>query len=145
MKRKPLAIVYVLLGLILSILFFSSVSFPVGIEPYFKKSYYGQFGGIAICVELIVAGIYLYLNHSKTNFAMALFAFTALFDPIFNFLGIFSSSVPLYGTIIFIAFAIISFWIAFTNAFDTGKISNFNLIASLVLGLIVEYFFNPFG
>ena len=144
MFRTILSIAYIIAGLTLGIVFYMELGFTDDIRSYFRTGIYRQFGGIAIAVELLIAGIYLFRNHKKTNFTMGLFAFTAVLDPIFNYLGIFSSNVPVYGTIIFFCFALVSFWIAFSNAFDSGKISVVNVVVSFILGVIVELFFNYF-
>jgi len=142
MQRKILSIAYVLVGLILSLVFYSEIGFPEDVRDYFRIGFYRQFGHIAIAIELIIAGINLFVIHEKTNFAMGLFAFTATLDPIFNYFGILSSNVPVYGSIIFLCFAAISFWIAFTDAFRTGKISTILVVGTFLLGVIIELFFN---
>ena len=142
MVRRLLSIAYILVGLTLGAIMYLNIDFTNGLVSYFKIGFYRQFGGIAIAVELIIAGIHLLVSHKKTNFVMALFGFTAVLDPIFSFLGILSSNVPVYGTIIFLCFAVISFRIAFSNEFDTEKISRVSVVISLILGVIIELFFN---
>ena len=141
MFRNSLSIAYILVGLTLCIIFYPKINYR-DFEAYFQIGFYRQFGQIVIAVELIIAGIHLILKHKKTNFTMALFGFTAVLDPIFNYFGLLSSNVPLYGTILFLIFAVISFWIAFSDAFDSGKISIFNVVLSLILGVVIELFFN---
>ena len=141
-SRNLLAIAFILISLVLGTLFFLEINFPQGIKPYFKKAYYGQFGPLAISVELLIGGLYLWYKHKKTNFTLALFGFTALLDPIFNVTGLFTSQVPLYATIIFIVCGIIALWIAFTNAFQSGKISIAAAFMSFLGGTAVELFFN---
>ena len=144
MLRKSLSILYILVGLTLVIVLYEQIIFSVEVRDYFRIGFYRQFGHIVIAVELMIAGINLFLNHEKTNFTMALFGFTAVLDPVFNFLGIFTSSVPVYATIIYLIFAVISFWIAFTDAFKSGKISIVNVVITFVFGVIIELFFNFF-
>jgi hypothetical protein len=55
------------------------IDYPENFVGYFKKSYYAHFGPLPICVELFVTAIYLFIGHKKSNFALALFAFTAFF------------------------------------------------------------------
>ena len=140
--RQLLALIFIAVGLVLGVIFFETIN--VGISPaqYFEKSFYNQFGPIAICVELLIAGIHLFLKHSKTNFTLALFGFTAVLDPVLNLTGIFSTNVPLYGTLIFIILAIPAFWISFTNTFNLGRISYLAAFGSFVSGVIIELFFN---
>jgi hypothetical protein len=142
MLRRLLSIAYILAGLTLVIVLYEEIIFSTEVREYFRIGFYRQFGHIVIAVELIIAGANLLVNHEKTNFVMALFGFTAVLDPVFNFLGIFTSSVPLYATIIYLFFAVISFWIAFTDAFKSGKISMVNVVVTFVFGLFIEWFFN---
>ena len=107
--RRTLSFTYIIVALALCILFYTKINLPGDINSYFRIELYKQFGGIAITIELLVAGIYLLLNHKKTNFTMGLFGFTAVLDPIFNYLDITSNNVPVYGTIIFLCFAIVFF------------------------------------
>lgn len=142
MPQKLLSTIYILTGLIFSIVFYESMVFSEDPSAYFKPEFYWQFGKLVLGIELIIAGIHLFQGHKKTNFTMALFGFTAVLDPVFNYFGILSSNVPLYGSIVFIGFAIVSFYIAFTNAYNSGKISIKNVVFSFLLGLIIELFFN---
>ena len=144
MLRKILSLAFIGVGITLCIVFYAAVDLPEDVRSYLRVGFYGQFGRMAIAIELLVAGFHLFRNHPKTNFTMGLFGFTAVLDPIFTYLGIFTSNMPLYGTIIFLCFAVISFWIAFTNAFGSGKISVLNVILTFSLGVIIELFFNYF-
>jgi len=126
----------------LGIIFFYKISFPNGLEGYFKGEYYNQLGPLAISIELLIAGIYLFIKHSKANFTLALYGFTALLDPIFNLTGLFTSLVPLYATILFIFCAVIALWLAFSNTFKMGRVSLFGALSSFILGNAVELFFN---
>lgn len=141
-KRKTLATAFILIALVLGILFFSKIMFPIGLEGYFTTEYYTQFGPLAICVELLIAGFYLLYGHSKANFALAVFAFTALLDPLFNLTGIFTSQVPIFATLIFVGCALLALYIASSNTMGTGRISVLVVLVSFVLGAIVELFFN---
>ena len=85
-KRKIISILLLIIGTALSVAFIVKIEFPQGFEAYFKRSYYNQFGPLAISVELLIASYYLFIGHKKTNFTLALFGFTALLDPLFNFL-----------------------------------------------------------
>ncbi len=140
--RSIISWVFILIALVLGVIFFLEIRFPTGLETYFKKSYYGQFGALAISVELLIAGFYLNRKHPKTNFTLALFGFTALLDPLFNFIGLFASNVPIYGTIIFSGCAIVALWISLSNAFKLKKMSLMAVFISFVLGALVELFFN---
>lgn len=126
----------------LGVIFFLDISFPMELTGYFKSEYYSQFGPLAICIELFIAGIYLFIKHPKANFALALFGFTAILDPIFNLVGLFTSLVPLYAMILLVATALVSLWLAFTNAFQLGRISIIGALASLAMGTAIELFFN---
>ena len=137
--QKIPATTFILIALWLGFDFYED---PVGLGGYFEKDYFNQFGPLAICVELLVAGIHLFRNHSKANFTLALFGFTALLDPVFNALGLFTTNVPVYGTMLFIFCAIPALWIAFTNTFDLGRISWPKAAGSFALGVVVELFFN---
>ena len=139
---RIIATIFILIALGLGIVFFSELSFPLNLEDYFKREYYNQFGPLAICVELLVAGIYLFRKHPKANFTLALYGFTALLDPVFNAIGLFNTSVPVYGTVLFIGCAIPALWMAFSNSFDLGRISFIAAFGSFLLGLAVELFFN---
>ena len=109
---------------------------------YFRREYYNQFAPLAISVELLIAGYYLLIGHKKSNFALALFGFTAILDPVFDQIGLFESIVPLYGTITLSLCALISLWIAFKNSFELKRISFIAALASFILGGFVELFFN---
>jgi len=140
--RKSIALLFMLIGVALGIVFFLDISFPVGLEAYLSKDYYGQFGPLAISIELLIAGLYLFKAHKNVNFALALFGFTALLDPLFGLTGLFTSLVPIYATITFAICAVIALWIAFTNTFDTGRITFVKIFGSFLLGTAVELFFN---
>jgi hypothetical protein len=73
-----------------------------------------------------------------------LFAFTALLDILFNLTGVFTSGVPNYAMVLFFVCALISLWIAFSNAFNLGRITLLWAIASFVLGNAIEFYFNYF-
>ncbi|WP_297704954.1 hypothetical protein [uncultured Eudoraea sp.] len=141
-KRKIIASVLIIIALILGSIFFSEIMFPVGWEGYFKTEYYGQFGPLAICVELLIAGIYMFIAHPKTNFTMALFAFTVLSDLFFNIIGLITTLVPVYALVIFLCCAVLALWLAFSNAFSLGRISLAAAFGSFILGNAVELFFN---
>ncbi len=141
-KRQILAVIFILTGLILGAIFFEQIDPGPELGKYFEKSFYNQFGPIAICVELLVAGIHLFIKHSKANFTLALFGFTAILDPVLNLTGLFDTNVPLYGTIIFIVFAVPAFWVSFTNTFNLGRISFPAAFGSFILGVLIELFFN---
>ncbi|MFC0605410.1 hypothetical protein [Winogradskyella pulchriflava] len=141
-KRKTIALLLFIIGIVLSTAFIIKIEFPQGFEAYFKREYYNQFGPLAISVELLIASYYLFIGHKKTNFTLALFGFTALLDPIFNQIGIFNSIVPLYGTIILSVCALLCLWLAFTNTFKLKRLSILAAVLSAILGIFVELFFN---
>ncbi len=143
-KRKGIAILFTLLSLVLGVIFFLQIDYPSNVEGYFRKSYYGQFGPLAICIELLIAAYYLFVGHKKANFALALFAFTALMDILFNLTGLFISGVPTYAMVLFFICALISLWIAFSNAFNLGRITLVGALGSFVLGNAIEFYFNYF-
>ncbi|SFR55077.1 hypothetical protein SAMN04490243_2857 [Robiginitalea myxolifaciens] len=143
-RRKSISILLLTIGLVLSVAFLLKIDFPQGFEAYFKREYYNQFGPLAISVELLVASYYLLIAHEKTNFALALFGFTALLDPIFNLVGLFDSIMPLYGTIVLSICGLFSIWLAFANPFELKRLSRILALFSLVLGIVVELFFNYF-
>ncbi len=139
---KIIAILFIVTALILGTVFYLKINYPIGIEAYLKKEFYSQFGALAICIELLIAGYYLFKKHKKANFTLALFGFTITLDTIFNYTGLLSSSLPLYATIIFMLYAIICFWLSFTDSYNLGKISFLGALASFILGNMVELFFN---
>jgi hypothetical protein len=141
-KRKTIALLLLIIGIGLSISFIVTIEFPQGFEAYLKREYYNQFGPLAISVELIIASYYLFIGHKKTNFTLALFGFTALLDPFFNQIGLFNSTVPLYGTIILSTCSLLCLWLAFANTYELKRLSNLGAIFSIILGVIVELFFN---
>ncbi|WP_338195454.1 hypothetical protein [Flagellimonas marinaquae] len=142
MKRKLNAILFMAIALALGALFYANSIFPKNFEAYFKPQFYNQFGPIAICIELFIAGIYLFKGHKKSNFTLALFAFTAVLDPIFDLAGLFTSNVPVYATIILLGCSFWALYLAFSNTYNLGKISVPELIISFVLGTIIELSFN---
>ena len=139
---KIIALVFIVLALAFGVISFFKIEFPAGLEPYFTKAYYNQFGPLALCVELLTAGIYLFNRNTKTNFALALFGFTVLLHISFNLLGLFSSLLPMYATVPFLGCALLSLWLAFTDTFKLGQISTTGVLAIFVLGNVVELFFN---
>ena len=141
-KRKTIALLLLIIGLALSIAFITKIEFPEGFEAYFKREYYNQFGPLAISIELLIASYYLFIGHKKTNFTLALFGFTALLDPLFNQIGLFNSILPLYGTIILSVCALLCLWLAIVNKYKLKPLSNLGAIFSIILGVIVELFFN---
>ncbi len=142
MKRKTISLLLLLVGIVLSVAFIVRIEFPQGFESYFKREYYNQFGPLAISIELLIAGYYFFTGHKKTNFALALFGFTALIDPLFDQLGLFDSVVPLYGTIVLSLCGLLCIWFAFANPFELKPLSRLAAVLSLVLGIFVELFFN---
>lgn len=141
--RKTIAISFFLIALVMGVvIFYFDLSFPKGLEGYFKKSYYGQFGALAIAIELMVASYYLFQGNKKANFYLALFGFTAVLDILFHISGFLTSNVPIYGMIMFGICAIISFYISFSNSFNLGKISLWGALLSFVMGNTIEWFFN---
>ena len=140
--RKILALLFIILALILSVIFYLEIQFPKGLEAYFKKEYYSQFGPLAISLELLIAGVYLFNRHAKVNFTLALFGFTALLDVVFNLLGLFTSLMPVYANVLFSCCALLSLWLAFTDTFNLGRISFIGAVLSFILGNAVELFFN---
>lgn len=141
-KRKIISLLLLIVGVTLSIAFILKIEFPQGFEAYFKREYYNQFGPLAISIELLIASYYLFIEHKKTNFALALFGFTALLDPLFNKIGLFNSIVPLYGTIILSICGILCLWFAFANTFKLKRLSNLTALSSIILSVFVELFFN---
>ena len=141
-KRKLISVLLLIVGVALSIAFIFNIDFPQGLEGYFKRAYYNQFGPLVLSVELLIAGYYLFIGHKKTNFTLALFGFTALLDPIFNQIGLFNSIVPLYDTVILSLCALVCLWIAFTNTFNLKRLSPLTAILSAIIGVVVELFFN---
>ncbi|MDG5492010.1 hypothetical protein [Psychroserpens sp. SPM9] len=141
-KRKTISLLLLIIGTALSVAFILKIEFPQGFEAYFKREYYNQFGPLAISVELLIAGYYLFIGHKKTNFTLALFGFTSLLDPFFNQIGLFNSIVPLYGTIILSICALLCLWLAFANTFKLKRLSHIAAIVSIVLGILIELFFN---
>ncbi len=141
-SRKIVATVFITIALVLGTLLYTKVVFPVSLEGYFKGNFYGQFGPLAISIELLIAGIYLFLKHPKANFALALFGFTALLDPFFSLVNLFSSLVPVYAMILFTCCAIVSLWLAFSNTFQLGRISFVGALFSFLMGSAIELYFN---
>ncbi|CAN0570574.1 unnamed protein product, partial [Ectocarpus sp. 12 AP-2014] len=72
-KRKGIALIFTIIALVLGVVFYLKIEYPENFIGYFKKSYYGQFGPLAIYLELLVAAIYIFVGHKKSNFALALF------------------------------------------------------------------------
>lgn len=56
--RKTIAVAFIVLSVILGVVFYLKIDYPENFVGYFKKSYYGQFGPLAICVELLVTAIF---------------------------------------------------------------------------------------
>ena len=140
--RKLIAALFMAIALILGAFFYMESVFHENLEAYFNKEFYNQLGPLAICVELFIAGLHLFTKHSKANFTLALYGFTALLDPVFNIVGLFDTAVPLYGSVLFIFCAVPALWLAFTNTFGLGKISWPATIGSFLLGVVFELFFN---
>jgi len=142
MIRRIIALVFLLTAVILGVIFYQNIDLPGNLEGYFQSSYFNQLGPLAICVELLFAGIYLIIKHPKANFTLALFAFTVILDPVFNALGLFNSQIPVYALLIFAACSILALWIAFSNAFGLGRISFLGALGSFLIGTAIELFFN---
>ncbi|WP_179344910.1 hypothetical protein [Winogradskyella ursingii] len=141
-KRKAISLLLLIIGTLLSVAFILKIDFPQGFEPYLKREYYNQFGPLAISIELLFASYYLFIRHKKANFALSLFGFTALLDPLFNQIGLFNSIVPLYGTIILTICALLCLWLAFANTFKLQRLSRWAAMLSVILGIFIELFFN---
>ncbi|WP_020570176.1 hypothetical protein [Neolewinella persica] len=143
-NKKNVSILLLIIAITMSIAFFLNIEFLQGFELYFEREYYNQFGPLVISIELFIAGYYLFIEHQKANFALAIFGFTALFDLIFDQIGLFESLMPLYGTFILTICAILCLWIAFQNVFKLKRISFVAVIASFIFSGIIELFFNYF-
>lgn len=141
-KHQIIASVFIAVSLILGVILFSRIEFPIGLEGYFKSEYYQQFGPLSICVELLIAGIYLFVTHRNANFALALFAFTTLFDFLLNLSGIFDNATPVFATVIFLGCSAVALWLAFFDVFELGTINIAGVLGSFILGLGIELFFN---
>lgn len=141
-NRKFTSLALLFIALTISIALLSRIDFPQGLETYFKREYYKQFGPLAIGIELLIASYYLLIKHEKTNFTLALFGFTALLDPLFDQIGLVKSTTPLYGTIILSICAFFCLWIALKNIFNLKRISLIAVLASFSLGSFIELFFN---
>lgn len=143
-KRKLFSVLLLILGAFLSLVFISKIQFPQGLETYFKREFYNQFGPLVIGIELLVAGYYLFRGNEKTNFALALFGFTALLDALFNLIGLFDSLMPLYASIIVSICGLICLWMAFSNSFKFNGMSILRTMVSVIIGVMTELFFNYF-
>ena len=143
-RQKLLATIFLLIGAIFTVVFYMEIEYPKGLEAYFHRNYYRQFGSMAISLELLIAGYYLLVRHLRTNFAMALFGFTVMLDLLYTLIGLFSSGMHLYATITFLCAGGIALFLAFTNSYNLGRISWMNALGSFVLGNAVELFFNYF-
>ena len=141
-KRKIIASIFILIALIFGFIFCLKIELSYHIEAYFKKENYTQFGPLSISIELLIAGIYLFVKHAKTNFALALFGFTALLDLFFNLTGLFTNNTSIYAIMIFTCCGIFALWLAFTNTYKLGRISFLGAIVSFIIGTGVELFFN---
>lgn len=126
----------------MSVVFLLKIDFPQGFELYFKREYYRQFGPLVISIELFIAGYYLFTEHQKANFTLAVFGFTALSDFIFDQLGLVDSLMPWYGTVVLTSCAIFCLWIAFQNPFKLQRLSFLAVIGSFAFGGVIELFFN---
>ncbi len=140
--KKITAFSFIIIALVFGVIFYQKVELPTVWEGYFTKDYYGQFGPLAICVELLIAGLYLFKNNKKVNFSLALFGFTVLMDFIFTLAGLFSNALPFYAKLIFLICAVWSLWLAFTDTFKLGRITFWSALFSFALGNVVELFFN---
>ncbi|MDG2449298.1 MAG: hypothetical protein P8M34_06655 [Saprospiraceae bacterium] len=93
-----------------------------------------QFSPVIVSVMLLMGGVGLLSNHSKTNFALALFGHTALEEIIFDWLGIISHNLPLFAVALFFGCVVIALWLAYSNAFDLKRLSSKEVVLSLLIG-----------
>jgi hypothetical protein len=142
MKKKWIAVLFLLIGLGLGLYFFLNLNFPIVVRSYFQKAYYDQFAPLVMCVELSIAGGYLLIGHTKANFTLALFGFTVIMDLFFNLVGLFDSSIPVFGRLIFTFCALWALWLAFSNTFELDRMTVLKTAGSFALGTVVELFFN---
>ncbi len=140
--RKITALIFIVIAVVLGTLYYLGLEFPMELENYFRKEYYNQFGPLAIAIELMIAGYYLFTKHKKANFVLAVFGFTAILDPIFNLAGLFSSLVPMYAMVLFTLCALVALWLSFSNTFGLGRISLLGALWGFLLGNAIELFFN---
>ena len=141
--RKIIATVFIALALVLGAVSFRAIDFPIGIEAYFQPAYYQQFGRLALCAELLVAGRYLYVRHAKANFALALFGFSVLLDAACNISTLATGSFTLIlGMLLLSCAAGVALWLAFTNTFRLGRITFVGAVGSFILGTLFESFFD---
>lgn len=140
--RKAIATIFMGIALVFSVLLYLDTNYPEDFSEYFSLSFYTQYGPIAIAIELFIAGFYLFRGSKRANFALALFGFTVFADILFQITSLISSNTPLYAMLVFSACAIGAFYIAFSNAFNLGRITLLATIASFVMGNALEWFFN---
>ena len=139
---KLIPYTYIIGGIVFAIIFLLKIDFPVGLEGYFQRTYYMQFGGVALAVEMGLAGYYLLRSSNRANFMLALFGFSVVLDIVFGLIGVFSSILT-GGTLwVFGLIAFESFVIAFSNQYNTGKIAVSKVVISFLLGTAFELFFN---
>jgi len=80
--------------------------------------------------------MFLFVNRSNANFALALFGYAALEEIIFSWFGLTSTSLSTYSIVLFFGCAIAALWIAHSNPFNLKRLSCRELIISVVFGAV---------
>lgn len=137
--RKITGAVYAITALIYSVIFALKLDFSIQLQSYFTLEYYMQFVSLIVSMMLLFAGIYLYLKKLKTNFTLALFGHTVLEEVLFDWIEITTSNLPIYAIPIFLLFAIVALWFAYSNTFNLKRLSYKEVIVSLLFGAIESF------
>lgn len=137
-NNKIVGIVFSIVAIVFSIVFIQQIDFSIQLESYFKVRYYTQFTPVLISAILLYGGVFLIKRKPKTNFILALFGHEVLEEILFNWIGLTTSNLPIYAMVVFFGIALVSLWIAYSNAFSLKALTFKEVVYSFILGAIIS-------
>ncbi len=134
---RKLGVALTIAGLTMAILFGMKTETNPDPRVWFTAEYYSQFLPIAISVMLIIAGLFLGLEHKKANFNLAVFGHTASEEALFSWIGLSSSSLETWVLILFFALSLLCLWIAYSNVLRQEPLSWKEALFGISFGALV--------
>ena len=139
-KSKIIGASFTIIAIIFCINFMIQPDFSIRLESYFDFDYLMKLTPLVIGLMLFLGGAIFFINPDKANFTLSLFGHTAVEEIVFNWFGLSASTLSNDSTIVFFICGVIALWIAYSNAFNTKKLSFFEAVVSLIFGGVIAFF-----
>lgn len=134
---RALGVLFLGLGLSLGYHFWVPGAIDLNPAVWLDSSYYGQFLPFAVCVMLILSGLFLALDHGAANFNLAVFGHTASEEALFHWLGFTRSVMPTWALWSFFVLSAITLWIAYSNVLQKKRLSLGEALFGVLFGAAV--------